>query len=117
MPRKVNANKDQVPSVPKYPQVPQANQMTKQEFMASTIMLAQVLASLKTPTMAFKVRNFTRKNPPKFDYSKVGKDLHEFINKVYKVVKIMGVSSEEKQRYQLTNSKEFLKFGSHNGSL
>lgn len=34
-------------------------------------------------------------NPPEFNGSKVDEDSHKFINEVYKVVEIIGVSFEE----------------------
>nr|ABI34333.1 Gag-pol polyprotein, putative [Solanum demissum] len=44
----------------------------------------------------FRVRYFSRMNPPKFHGSKVEEDPQRFINEVYNVLAIMGVSSEEK---------------------
>ncbi|TMW82246.1 hypothetical protein EJD97_006428, partial [Solanum chilense] len=45
---------------------------------------------------ATRVRKFLRMNPPEFHDSKVEKDPNGFIDKVYKVLAIMGVYSIEK---------------------
>ena len=55
-------------------------------------------------TMTLSLRDFVRMNPPIFLVIKVGEDPHEFIDKVYKIVHAMGVSSREKAElasYQL----------------
>ncbi|WMV24231.1 hypothetical protein MTR67_017616 [Solanum verrucosum] len=66
-------------------------------------------------TTSSKLRGFTRMNPPEFHGSKVEKDPQEFIDKVYKVLMIMGVTPLEKTEFPLTNLRMFLKFGSTNG--
>ncbi|XP_049381238.1 uncharacterized protein LOC125845746 [Solanum stenotomum] len=51
-----------------------------------------------------RVRDFSRMNPPKFYGSKVEEDPQRFIDEVYKVLTIMGVSTKEKAElaaYQL----------------
>ncbi|XP_049345785.1 uncharacterized protein LOC125810322 [Solanum verrucosum] len=45
-----------------------------------------------------RIKDFTRTNPPEFHGSKVDEDLQEFINKVYKIVGIMGLSTVEKEK-------------------
>lgn len=57
------------------------------------------------PTSAFRVRDFMRMNPPEFYGSKVNEDPHELIDEAYKLMTIMGVRSEEKASWRLTNSK------------
>ncbi|XP_015075375.1 uncharacterized protein LOC107019373 [Solanum pennellii] len=47
-------------------------------------------------TMASRLRDFTRMNPPTFYGSKVDEDLQEFIDEVYKILYAMGVSTSEK---------------------
>jgi len=44
-------------------------------------------------------------NPPKFHGSKVEENPHEFIDKVYKVLDIMGVTSAEKAELAAYNLK------------
>ena len=45
---------------------------------------------------ATRVREFLRMNPPEFYGSKVDEDRNGFIDQVYKLLAIMGVSSIEK---------------------
>ncbi|KAK4731456.1 hypothetical protein R3W88_024444 [Solanum pinnatisectum] len=55
-------------------------------------------------TMASRLRDFVRMNPPAFIGSKVGEDHQEFLDEVYKIVNAMGVTSREKAKlasYQL----------------
>ncbi|XP_049410521.1 uncharacterized protein LOC125873689 [Solanum stenotomum] len=55
-------------------------------------------------SFASRVWDFARMNPPKFRGSKVEEDPQSFIDEVYKVLAIMGVSSVEKAEldaYQL----------------
>ena len=55
-------------------------------------------------TMASRLRDFTQMNPPTFYGSKVEEDPQEFINKVYKILLAMGLSTSEKAElstYQL----------------
>ena len=57
-------------------------------------------------TMASRLRNFTRMNPPTFYGSMVDEDPQQFLNEVYKVLYSMGVTSSEKavlSSYQLKN--------------
>ncbi|KAH0781424.1 hypothetical protein KY290_001022 [Solanum tuberosum] len=49
-------------------------------------------------TTASRVRDFTRMNPLKLHGSKVAEDPHEFINEVYVVLMIMGVTPVEKAK-------------------
>jgi len=47
-------------------------------------------------TMASRLRDFTRMSPLMFFGSKVGEDPQEFVEEVYKIIDIMGVTSVEK---------------------
>ncbi|KAK4733907.1 hypothetical protein R3W88_008168 [Solanum pinnatisectum] len=47
-------------------------------------------------TMASRLRDFTRMNPHMFFGSKVGEDPQEFVEEVYKIINVMGVTSIEK---------------------
>ena len=47
-------------------------------------------------TMASRLRNFTRMNPPTFYGPKVDEDPPKFLDEVYKVLHDMGVTSSEK---------------------
>lgn len=56
------------------------------------------------PTLTAIVRDFTWINPPEFYHSKMNDDPEEFIDEVYNVLVVMGVSSKEKAElvgYQL----------------
>ncbi|KAK4731353.1 hypothetical protein R3W88_024341 [Solanum pinnatisectum] len=58
---------------------------------------------------ASRVKDFSRINPPEFHGSKVEEDPHRFIDEVYKILDIMGVSSKEKVElatYQLNDVSE-----------
>ena len=37
-------------------------------------------------TMAYRLKGFTRMNPPKFIGSKVDEDPHDFLNEIYKIL-------------------------------
>ncbi|WMV24244.1 hypothetical protein MTR67_017629 [Solanum verrucosum] len=55
-------------------------------------------------TTGSRVRDFIRMNPPEFQGSRVEEDPEEFIDEVYKVLMIMGVTLVEKAElaaYQL----------------
>ena len=55
-------------------------------------------------TMASRLRDFTRMNPPTFYGSKVEEDPQEFIDEVYKILLTMGLSTSKKAEldtYQL----------------
>ena len=57
-------------------------------------------------TMASRLRDFTRINPPTFYGSKVDEDSHEFLDEVYKVLYSTGVSSSEKAMLALYKLKD-----------
>ncbi|XP_049406438.1 uncharacterized protein LOC125870132 [Solanum stenotomum] len=60
-------------------------------------------------TMASRLRDFTRMNPPILLGSKMNKDPQEFLDEVYKIVQSMGVTAIEKAElagYQLKNVAE-----------
>lgn len=48
------------------------------------------------PTLASRVRDFTKMNPPEFYGSKMEEYPQEFIDEIYKVLVIIGVNSEDK---------------------
>ena len=55
-------------------------------------------------TMASRLREFTRMNPPMFFMSKVNEDNQDILTEVYKIIYSMGVSSNKKvdlSSYQL----------------
>ncbi|WMV50725.1 hypothetical protein MTR67_044110 [Solanum verrucosum] len=59
--------------------------------------------------MASRVRDFMRMNPPKFNGSKVEENPQEFIDKLYKILDIMGVTLVEKAEltaYQLKGAAQ-----------
>uniref|UniRef100_M1DF71 Gag-pol polyprotein n=1 Tax=Solanum tuberosum TaxID=4113 RepID=M1DF71_SOLTU len=47
-------------------------------------------------SVSSRLRDFTRMNPPMFFGSKVGEDPQEFVEKVFKIIDAMGVTSLEK---------------------
>ncbi|WMV54708.1 hypothetical protein MTR67_048093 [Solanum verrucosum] len=55
--------------------------------------------------MASRVTDFTRMNPPEFYGSKVEEDPQEFIDEVYKIMIIMGVTQVEKAELAAYNLK------------
>ena len=47
-------------------------------------------------TMASRLRNFARMNPPTFYGCDIDEDPQEFLDEVYKVLYAMGITSSEK---------------------
>ncbi|WMV57767.1 hypothetical protein MTR67_051152 [Solanum verrucosum] len=98
---------------------PLVEQVSHVEFQAVFQVLAQDMTtqvgrevvSLMNPIVgmvAIKVRNFTMMNPSKFYGSKVEEDLQQFVEEIYKIVKIMEVTPMEKANldaYQLKKLK------------
>ncbi|XP_049397383.1 uncharacterized protein LOC125861561 [Solanum stenotomum] len=96
---------------------PLAEQVSNAKFRATFQELAQAMTAqvnrevvvpvnLNVGTIASKVRDFTKMNPPEFHGSKV-----EFINEVYKVLIIIGVTPmemEELAAYQLKGVAQIL---------
>uniref|UniRef100_M1DB37 Gag-pol polyprotein n=1 Tax=Solanum tuberosum TaxID=4113 RepID=M1DB37_SOLTU len=65
-----------------------------------------VPVNLNVGTMSSKLRGFTRINPPKFHGSKVEEDPQEFIDEVYKVLMIIGVTPVEKMEFSTYQLKD-----------
>ncbi|KAH0776721.1 hypothetical protein KY290_008132 [Solanum tuberosum] len=86
---------------------PMTELVTNAEFRVNFQVLAQAMTTQANReivvsmnpnmgTAASRVREFTRMNRPKFHGSKVEEDPQEFIDEVYKVLMIMGVTPVEK---------------------
>ena len=55
----------------------------------------KVKVNLNSTTVAPRINDFTRTNPPTLFGSKVEEDPQGFIDEVFKVVDVMGVTSQE----------------------
>ncbi|MDV3190807.1 MAG: hypothetical protein Q8838_02780, partial [Candidatus Phytoplasma australasiaticum] len=97
---------------PPAPQVPQAGRVAHGEFQDAITILACAMTNQinpgaqapYAPTPVSRVQDFTRRNPLEFHKSKAEEDPQEFIDKVYKVLSVIGINSEEKEilaAYQL----------------
>ncbi|WMV24166.1 hypothetical protein MTR67_017551 [Solanum verrucosum] len=100
------------------PQVPAdrlAEQVTNVEFQAAIKVLAQANREVVFPlnpnvgTTTTRVRDFTKMNPLEFHCSKVEEDPQDFIDEVYKVLMIMGVTPVEKAELVVYQLKERFK--------
>src|SRR5688572_20355502 len=94
-----NANDPEVDEVPIEVPVVDVNAALAQ--MANAIAMQ---AGRNAPTPASRIRDFTRMNPPEYYGSKANEDPQDFIEEIFKIVDIMGVSSREKaelEDYQL----------------
>ncbi|WMV24617.1 hypothetical protein MTR67_018002 [Solanum verrucosum] len=67
--------------------------------------------------MVSRVRDSTRTNPLEFHGSKVEENPQEFIEEVYKVLMIMGITPMKWLSWPLINLRMFLKYGSTNGKM
>ena len=54
------------------------------------------LVHQQVATMSFRLRDFTRMNPPTFYESKVEEDPQQFINEINKILYAMGLSTGKK---------------------
>ena len=111
---------EQVP--PQVPNDPPIGNAMLEEFTASMTLLAQDLTAQDNrcevdtanpigEMSATRVREFLRMNPPEFHDSKVEKDPNWFIDKVYKVLAIMGVCSNNKAELAAYQSKDSTPIG------
>lgn len=99
-----NNNEEQAPPVPQAPYDPMTEPITNAEFRTVFQMLEQVVVIQANQgglvqgvgIPATLVWDFMRMNPPRFYGSKVDEDLQEFMDKVYKILAIMGVSPSKK---------------------
>ena len=57
-------------------------------------------------TMTSRLRDFMRINPPIFFESKMEEDLQDFLDEVYKIVHVVGVTSREKAELNSYQLKE-----------
>ncbi|XP_049391548.1 uncharacterized protein LOC125855954 [Solanum stenotomum] len=117
-----NVNDGVPPQGPQGDQVPQKNKvlvdppvMTNKEIRSAFLTLAQAMTAqvsqdvgtrvnANESTMALRLRDFVRMNPPIFLGSRVGDNPQEFLDEVYKIVNAVGLTSREKAElasYQL----------------
>uniref|UniRef100_M1DH74 Gag-pol polyprotein n=1 Tax=Solanum tuberosum TaxID=4113 RepID=M1DH74_SOLTU len=83
---------------------PQDNQASVDPVVENANRDGVARVNLNMNSVASKVRDFARMNPPEFHGSKVEKDPQELVDEVYKILDIMGVTSVEKAElaaYQL----------------
>lgn len=113
---------------PQDPQVsvdPLADQVTNVEFRAAFQFLSQVITTQansevvvpinsNVDTTPFRVREFTRMNPPEFHGSKVDKYPQEFNDEVYNILMIMGMTPMERKKL-VVSQLVLLNFDSTNG--
>src|SRR5688572_5444607 len=106
--RSVNINEEgQVPNDdgPMVDEVP--NEVPVVDVNAALAQMANAIAmqvGRNVPTPASRIRDFTRMNPPEYYGSKANEDPQDFIEEIFKIVDIMGVSPTEKAElaaYQL----------------
>ncbi|WMV13815.1 hypothetical protein MTR67_007200 [Solanum verrucosum] len=91
-PRIANARRNVELEVPQVPVDPLADSSYNGQANREEICLVNPNMGMA----AIRVRDFTRMNTLEFYKSKVDEDPKEFVDKVYKIVKIMGVSQVEK---------------------
>src|SRR5688500_8214453 len=98
--RGLNINEEgQVPNEdgPMVDEVP--NEVPAVDVNAALTQMANAIATqagTEAPTPASWIRDFTRMNPPEYYGSKANEDPQDFIEEIFKIVDIMGVSPTEK---------------------
>ncbi|XP_049368005.1 uncharacterized protein LOC125832861 [Solanum verrucosum] len=91
--------------------------MTNEEIRSAYLTLARAMmaqanrdvgtrVNANESTVALRLRDFVRMNPPIFLGSKVGEDPQEFLDEVYKIVDAMGVPYREKAELASYKLKE-----------
>ncbi|WMV24828.1 hypothetical protein MTR67_018213 [Solanum verrucosum] len=113
-----NVNEAVPPQAPQNAQVPiEEGAMSNVEIRSAIHNLTQVLATQvagdarvqvnsNASTTVSRIRDFTRMIPPTFFVSKVEEYLQGFIDEVFKVLEVMGVSSQEKSELDAYKLKD-----------
>ena len=68
-------------------------------------------------TMASRLRDFTRMNPPTFYGSKVEENPQDFIDETYKILYTMGLTTIEKAKLATYQLKDIAQTSTSNGEI